>query len=420
MPVGVTKAINLVAGGAASVPALWTPHYVVQSDSTSGVLNTVLPGANGDWYEYSRSSSRNAYIAKFNEAGVQQWNKSPDQVEVGSPKPMIVDNVTGDCYVFTRNCLTKFDTDGATVWQKNVGNSSVSFPILELTPDRTELLVATSTTALSAPTGIIKMNASNGNNVWGRHLPAATAPYTSRTGLTVDSDGNIFLLCGSSWSSTSDPVLVKWNGSGILQWAKSYSTTNFNRYFRLRYLPLLDKLAVVGETEAAQFDGRASIHLLNPSDGTLFDSVAGDTDVGSDCFVDIAEDPLGDLYVLGNSYMVKFDSDLNEIKSLRFIGTSSMATNIQDLTYKDGMLSFIAISGVGGWRIARIANDLEPFNFGPNQLRGLDDYSDTFNSTPEAPTIATVSPSSTLINDVSSTTLTVSSPANYTSTTVYT
>ena len=159
--------------------------------------NSYLVGSTNGSLAGTNTGGFDIYIAKYNDAGVQQWKKQFGTAQNEETYHACVDN--------SGNVIVTGYTLGS------LGG----------------------TTAGSTDAFIAKYN-SSGTRVWAKQLGTSGDDY----GLNVatDSAGNIYLagaaagaLSGNTYAGSTDGFLAKYNSSGILQWVKEIGTATFDR-----------------------------------------------------------------------------------------------------------------------------------------------------------------------------------------------
>ena len=171
------------------------------------------------WYNYSDRSLQYGNLIKS--------RVSNHHYAAGSQRGVSNYQGTGDRWA----CIAKFDSNGDLVWNKKFrySNSGNNDRINDLSVDSNDnIYFSTSSTTTTPNPIIIKLN-SSGTLQWIRRLASNTQSGSAISSIFVDpdDDDNIFVMSRNKISGTHNwgtdetvNVLTKYNASGTLQWQR--------------------------------------------------------------------------------------------------------------------------------------------------------------------------------------------------------
>lgn len=256
--------VMAAAGNSAGVPA---SYWFLDISTTAHVYTSCAAVLSSDVYIGTANS-----IIKTDYNGVVQWKKTYTSLNldvnsiyknvVSDPQNSVI-YCAGFDYAGT-NTITKIDTNGNAIWQKNITLSGVTnfyvtgicvsagylyVQLVNVTNNQTIIAKLDSSGAIqqqfkintftNGPVfvdtsgniyssvaisggggGIIKLN-SSGVIQWQR---AYNSSYADCQSINVDSSGNVY--ASGLYASGTYSIVVKYDSSGTLQWARRVSATN--------------------------------------------------------------------------------------------------------------------------------------------------------------------------------------------------
>lgn len=241
--------------------------------ATSGAFQTTLSG--GIWID--------AFIVKFNSAGVRQWGTYYGGNDLDNPRALAVD-ASGNVFLngFTSSTVgmstpgvhqpslamtgtiitfdgfvAKFNSSGARLWSTYYGDvgtddgygcavdANGDVYLCGATDVGTGTVIATSGSHQSTIGGggldayLVKFSGSNGTRIWGTFYGGTSSEGASQ--LATDASGNVYMTgVSSSTNAISsaghqnvfggfiDAYLVKFNSNGVRQWATYYGGSGWD------------------------------------------------------------------------------------------------------------------------------------------------------------------------------------------------
>jgi len=205
----------------------------------------------GDLNGENNNGDSDAFIVKYNSAGVLQWTKLLGANGDDEAYALTTDN-SGNLYVAgstmgglegeTTNRLSaafivKYNAEGLLQWTKLLGTSDLEFATALTTDSMGNLYVAGGTMS------IVNSEADSINSAafLNKYDSVGTLQWTKEVGasdwdfayaLTTDSSGNLYIvgrtsgdLNGETNNGAEDVFIVKYNSAGALQWTKLLGTS---------------------------------------------------------------------------------------------------------------------------------------------------------------------------------------------------
>jgi hypothetical protein len=254
---------------------------------------------------------------------------------------------------------------GNLVWLRQFGSPGFD-GILAATTDRAGAVyvagVAGGTTSARDTAGLLAKYDSSGNQLWVRRFGAA-GTTTAAFGVTVDPDGELYVVGTVSDIARHDSFLTKFSVSGEQRWSRVTSNGPASDFIRVAAddrghvyvagLTITDPNAG-DDVVVAQYDGSG-----NQVWARQFGTASNDLPTG------IATDPLGDVYVVGEqdgydleaSFLARYDAAGNQQWVRSFSGQSfpplamSVAADSAGHAFVAGFTpgSFAGQTSVGGF-----------------------------------------------------------------------
>jgi len=277
----------------------WTKLLGTSGDDSASALTTDNSGnlyvagwTGGNLNGETNSGRRDAYIVKYNSAGVLQWTKLLGASGLDSANALTIDNM-GNLYlaggtiasvkgetnsVYSDAFLAKYNTAGMLQWTKLLDASDYDFANALTADSSGNLYVAGSTNGdLKGETNngavdafIVKYDLT-GSELWTKLL--GTSGNDSANALITDSSGNLYVvgktagnLNGETNNGYPDAFIVKYDSAGVLQWTKLLGSSSLD------------------EANALTIDGSDSVYVAGGAYGDLNGKTnSGFTD--SDAFI---------------------------------------------------------------------------------------------------------------------------------------
>ena len=179
------------------------------------------------------TGSSDMVLVKYDGSGVQQWNRTWGGSESDDGYGVAVDSssniyLAGRTYSFGAGnidmVLVKYNENGVQQWNRTWGGSETDVGFGAVVDSSDNIYLAGSTSCFGAGSSdmvLVKYN-ENGVQQWNRTWGGGESDYGY--GVAVDSSGNIYLAGAtpSFGAGSSDMVLVKYNGNGAQQWNRTW------------------------------------------------------------------------------------------------------------------------------------------------------------------------------------------------------
>lgn len=196
---------------------------------------------------YDPESQRRSFLYKLNSAGAVQWQRRISSPSIGSTLYGIVCDSSGNVYVVGQTYMigsimtdqylqkiyvAKYNSAGVQLWQKiisrNDGSSETNGFGITLDSSNNIIIVARMNSSFTTPVTssvagvLLKLN-SDGIIQWQRIAPSIRGFY----GVSCDAEDNIYTLSNiyvENPNFNSDLITTKFNSSGIMQWQRTLGT----------------------------------------------------------------------------------------------------------------------------------------------------------------------------------------------------
>lgn len=287
----------------------WAYSTVVDGSGNVYIAGTTesSSGMASGGFDISLGGTRDAFLAKFNSNGVQQWATYYGGTGDENGTACAVDGIN-NVYLagytntttgigsgghqttyggggFTDAFLVKFDATGSRDWATYYGGNSYDYGYALATDASNNIYLAgqtqspgnIATSGAHEETGgayegfLAKFN-SSGVRQWGTYYGNTTGK-TKINGVATDASGNVY-IAGSTEAPNSmadgghqnslkgpqDALLVKFNSSGTRQWATYYGYDDGSTYGNALAVDGSNNVYLAGTTSATRFLATASSH----------------------------------------------------------------------------------------------------------------------------------------------------------------
>ena len=298
---------------------LWTQRWDSDFHDGDGARDIVLDSFGNIFVTGSAYRGGNAWDAvtiKYNASGVEQWVSlySGQLGDFDQAYSIVLDN-SGNTYVAGRcgengygEYLTiKYDSNGDTLWTKKYdGPANGVDEAYSIALDQSGNAYVTGR-SLGNTSGYdyatIKYNPS-GDTVWVRRYNGTANDIDEAYVVAVDGSGNVYVTgVSNQLGSSLDYLTIKYNSSGVEQWAKNYNGPGYA--FDYPHAIVLDDFGnvyVTGESPGGSpsYTDFATIKY-NPDGNEQWVQRYNGTASSNDYGRSIAVDNLGNVYVIGES-----------------------------------------------------------------------------------------------------------------------
>ncbi len=222
---------------------LWAAYYngPAPADSSRDLATSIAVDNAGNVYvtgsSYGGATNYDYVTIKYNSNGVQQWamrynsiNNNSDNaigIAVDNQKNVYVTGSSPGDGTLTEFTTIKYDSMGVQKWLRGylgVGDLSGQPNAIKL-DNAGNIYVTGSTNRLGSGNNYatVKYN-STGSELWAVQYFGLSSFQDDAYSLALDNSGNVYVT-GSSWGPTSnlDYATIKYNSSGVQQWARRYN-----------------------------------------------------------------------------------------------------------------------------------------------------------------------------------------------------
>lgn len=245
----------------------------------------------------------NFEIAKYNTSGTIQWQRSLGGANYENGYGIAVSS-SGNVYVIGRSNdsgimdfeLAKYDTSGTIQWQRklSIGSGASGNGIAV---DSSENVYITGTYGnLYVITA--KYNTS-GTIQWQRKIGDATNAFIGY-GIAVDSSGNSYVCATISPTGNNDILVIKYDTSGVIQWQRSLSSANSENSQKIA-LDSSGNVYVIGYSNGSTGSIDYQIIKYNNSGTIQWQRRLGAADGSNFYGYGIKVNASGSMYIIGSS-----------------------------------------------------------------------------------------------------------------------
>ncbi len=295
----------------------WAQNYVDPRSGGTDQAADIITDSKGNVFVTGFGTGINGkdYVTlKYSPSGVLLWSALADGINKLDDKAssIAVDNsgnvyVTGYTMISSSNTdfmTIKYDTNGVKQWEAIYnGSASQQDYAIDIKVDSTGVYVAghgyQTGTSTSKDYVLVKYNL-NGQQQWVRtyHVKAETV-----TQMAIDKSSNIYIAGYESGSGDANFLTLKYDKSGNLKWARSYSGSGtFTDYANAICVDNNENVYVTGSVQNTGSVDFATVKY--DSSGTQkWVAVYDNAFKGADRAYSIVADNAGSVYVAGYSYV---------------------------------------------------------------------------------------------------------------------
>lgn len=300
----------------------WVSRYDIGGHADDYV-NAIAVDKAGNVY-ITGSATNQMTTFKYNSSGVQLWRVTYSYVGWGDEGIALVTDDSCNIYVTGQSYTTagipdyvtiKYDSSGTELWIKRYSGpaTGIDYPVAIARDDSNYIYI---TGRSYGDMATIKYNSSGGEE-WIARYQGPSYFNDEATALALDDSGNVF-VAGMSYNpgSEQDYVTVKYNASGIQQWATQYNGAG-NSYDRPISMVVDNSgyVYVTGYSYGANTTYDYATVKYNSYTGeeewvNRYNGITNDVDKPTG----IAIDEQGNIYVTGSSVTYATHSDYTTIK----------------------------------------------------------------------------------------------------------
>ena len=323
--VAIDSVGNIYICGTTINPADSTLDAFVAKYNTNGVIQWQrrLGGASSDYtYSIAVDSNSNVYIAgrtdsqgagnsdaliaKYNDSGVIQWQRSLGGTSVDLANGIAVDG-SGNAYIVGTTAsqgaggndilVAKYNTSGVIQWQRSLGGTSGELGNAIAVDSSGNVYIAGygSTQTAGNNDCIVAKYDTSGVIQWQRRLGGASAEFGN--GIAVDSSGNVYISGANNSQSagSSDALIAKYNTSGVIQWQRRLGGASSDNAYGIA-VDAAGNAYIIGESNnndllLAKYNTSGAIQWQRAILGASNDYGRG-----------VAVDTSGNIYIIGVTY----------------------------------------------------------------------------------------------------------------------
>jgi hypothetical protein len=206
----------------------WVSSY---NNGTRDFARDMVKDASGNVY-ITGASNGSANTIKYNSAGVQQWAAS--YTGTGSEGKALTVDGSGNVYVagtnngFSEIVVLKYNSAGVQQWACiYTGTAPGSENVAGIRVDNSGNVYVGADSYTGEITFrdlvAIKIDPAGGI-LWASTYDAGSQNGEEASQMELDASGNVY-ICGSTFVTSKDAVITKWNNSGAVQWSKIINGT---------------------------------------------------------------------------------------------------------------------------------------------------------------------------------------------------
>jgi hypothetical protein len=291
--------------------SLWVARYfggyasAIAIDNSGNVYVTGLGGGTGFLYS----------TIKYNSSGIQQWvNGYQGQLTGNWHLPSLAVDGSGNVYVIGRTssdyATIKYNSSGDSQWvaKYNGPGNGDDYPYSIAVDGSGNVYVTGSSpgSGTSSDYATIKYN-SSGDSIWVARYNGSSSSYDGASSIAVDGLGNVYVT-GSSFNGTNnDFATIKYNSSGDSVWVARYDEPGYND---LAYKIAVDgsgNVYVTGYRSTVFGYDYATVKYNSSGIQQWAKRYIGPRNLGvneGEVEISLAVDGSGNVYVTGSSYVI--------------------------------------------------------------------------------------------------------------------
>jgi len=329
---------------------VWTKKYNGAGNGTDKAAALFIDDA-GNVYITGYSDSDPTILSnddyatvKYNSAGVQQWVSSYNSSLNGTDRAIgIVADANGNVFV-TGKSFNGTNYDMVTVEynssgiQQNIatysGGNGDDVPNAIAIDANANIFIAGQSAALNLfdDCATVKYNSSL-TQTWAQTFNGTGNKNDRATAIALDGAGNVY-IAGQSDSTTStllknyDYITIKYNSSGLQQWAKTYNgQSNTNDIAAAIAIDAMGSVYVTGQSENGTnaFPNKDYATIKYDNNGNpQWTSIYNGTGNGTDGANAMSIDNTGNIYLTGSAFSTLGQKDIVTIKYNSTVGISEL------------------------------------------------------------------------------------------------
>ena len=294
---------------------LWTKKYNGTSNNSDEAMDIAVDAAGNVYitgYAKESITGYNFITSKYTSTGILSWSTQYNNAVInGSDKAsnLLVD-ATGNVFVIGSSysspvgnedyLIVKYNSTGVQQWiNRYNGSSNASDIPIGIKQNGTDTYVTgKSFNGTYDVIATVKYN-STGVQLW-EALYSSTNGTARPAGLEIDATGNVFIIGRTNNGMDDDFVTIKYNTSGVQQWATLYNSTTGDDRGTAIAIDAFGNSYVTGQSSNGLTDNFTTVKYNSTGVQqwlVSFDGVA----MGNDVPTSIKIDNLGDIVVAGES-----------------------------------------------------------------------------------------------------------------------
>lgn len=327
-----TQKDGLVIAYTSSGTETFVKNYNGKGDNSDNVSKIVLDAADNSYiagYTYVQDAEKDIFVRKIDPSGTVLWTYTYNGSDKGMDEALDIKvDASGNVYFtgYSKETTTGYDIStyklnsaGTLLWNTkyNYTAANGSDKGAALTIDGSGNVYVTGSSdgnaslLINSPDIVTIKYSSAGIQQWATRYAGSAALDDEPNAIQIDGSGNVYVTGKSSNTLDFDYITLKYNGTGVQQWAKIFNGTQGDDKAVAIALDASNNVVVTGTSHNGTYDDfltvkydNAGTELWNtPHTGTIGDNKASALTI----------DGLGNIYVTGNSSN-GMTSDITTIK----------------------------------------------------------------------------------------------------------